>query len=212
MSFSVRPFPGRSARRLGVGIAVLVAACDATPQSVEYVAPAPGTVYDYGTFTNTVTASEGWRVRFTDNRGREGERIALFLTGDPTQPLEVHPAALDSLWPLQIGRELAFPATRGDEVWRWELRVLPGERVTVPAGSFETILVQGVQAPELVRDPSTASTVVHSWWYAPAVNTVVRYRTRYAAGAGEGRVVEGELRAITPPDSAAPAPGGAGAD
>ncbi len=188
-------------------------ACDADPQTAPYVAPAPGTVYDYGQFTNTITSADGWRVRFSDNQGRQAERVGLFLTGDVEEPLQVDPAALDSLWPLKPGREAAFEARRGPEVWRWELRVLEGEEITVPAGTFQTFVVQGVQTPELVRSPQTSATVLHAWWYAPAINSVVRFRTTYLTGPAQGRVVEGELRGITPasatgappPDSLAPA-------
>ncbi len=182
---------------LGCAVLVTVVACDAGPQSAPYVAPTPGTVYDYGQFTNTITAADGWRVRFSDNQGRQAERIGVFLTGDVEEPLQVEAAALDSLWPLEPGREAAFETKRGPEVWRWELRVTEGEEITVPAGTFQTLLVQGVQTPELVRNPQAAATVAYSWWYAPEINSVVRYRTTYMSGPAQGRVVEGELRGIT---------------
>ena len=206
-------FSSLARRRRGMLVAALTlgaGACDAGPEPVPYVAPAPGTVYDYGAFTNTVTSSDGWRVRFTDNQGRQAERVGLFLTSDPAEPLEVAPAALDSLWPLELGRELAFRVKRGPETHRWEFRVMAGERVTVPAGTFETVVVQGVQAPELVRSPQTAATVLNSWWYAPSVNAVVRFRTTYLSGPGQGRVVEGELRSIRTAGAAPAGDGGAG--
>lgn len=195
----------RAARRrvrrpaaLLVGVLALgIAACDLGPPEAPYVAPTPGTVYDYGDFTNTIVSSDGWRVRYSDNHGREAERIGVFLTGDPREPLQVPPAVLDSLWPLRPGHETAFQVRRGPEVWRWELRVLPvEEEVTVGAGRYRTIVVQGVQTPELVRSPQVAGAVLHSWWYAPEAEAVVRFRTTYLAGPAQGRVVEGALRGI----------------
>lgn len=192
------------AAALAAALALGASACDLGPPEAPYVAPAPGTVYDYGDFTNTIVSSDGWRVRYSDDRGREGERVGLFLTGDVVEPLQVDPAVLDSLWPLRPGHETAFQVRRGPEVWRWELRVLPvEEEVNVGAGRYRTIVVQGVQTPELVRSPRAASTVMHSWWYAPEAKTVVRFRTTYLAGPGQGRVVEGALRGIT---SGGPAP------
>jgi len=198
--------PGIPAALLAAALALGASACDLGPPEAPYVAPAPGTVYDYGDFTNTIVSADGWRVRYSDNLGREGERIGLFLTGDLAEPLQVDPAVLDSLWPLRPGHETAFQVRRGPEVWRWELRVLPvEEEVTVGAGRYRTIVVQGVQTPELVRSPRTASTVMHSWWYAPEAKTVVRFRTTYLAGPGQGRIVEGALQGIGAAD-APPAP------
>lgn len=199
---------------LAGAVAIGVTACDLGPPEAPYVEPSPGTVYDYGDFTNTIVSADGWRVRYSDNHGRQGERIGVFLTGDPREPLQVESAVLDSLWPLRPGHETAFRVRRGPEVWRWELRVLPvEEEVTVGAGRYRTIVVQGVQTPELVRSPRTAAAVLHSWWYAPDVEAVVRFRTTYLAGPAEGRVMEGALQSIRQADDTPTvAPSAAGTD
>jgi hypothetical protein len=51
-----------------------------------YVAPAVGTVYHYVGFRNTILASDGWRVRFADDSGRQATRVGLFITDDPLVP------------------------------------------------------------------------------------------------------------------------------
>ncbi|HEU4631115.1 MAG TPA: hypothetical protein VFS08_15295 [Gemmatimonadaceae bacterium] len=176
---------------------------------VAYRTPVPGTVYDYGTFTNRITAVDGWRTSYVDDRGREGRRVALFITEDPRRPLVVDSVAVDSLWPLRLGHGATVLAHQGEEVYRWEFRVLDTTTVTVPAGTFRTIVVEGTQLPELVRVPQAATSAVHTWWYGPTLGAVVRFRSVYLTGPSAGRRFEGELRAIRAPgaaDSAAAQP------
>ncbi|HEY0972783.1 MAG TPA: hypothetical protein VGE02_17565 [Gemmatimonadales bacterium] len=186
---------------------VAAGACDYPAQSAAYVAPEPGTVYDYGDFTNTVTAVDGWRTTFVDDQGREARRIGLFITEDPRRPLSVDSVALDSLWPLELGRKVQMKARQGEEVYKWEFSVLDTVTVQVPAGRFTTLVVEGVQTPELVRSPEAASTVLHTWWFAPEANAVVRFQSTYLMGPATGRRFEGQLRAIRHQ----PAPGDSGA-
>jgi hypothetical protein len=213
-----RPSPSRSAspgarRRALLALGALglaLAACEEAPPPAPYVAPALGTTYDYGTFTNTVTKVEGWRTTFTDDKGREGQRIALFIEEDPRRPLVVDLAALDSLWPLQLGRRVALKTQLGDELFRWEFAVLDTTTVQVEAGTFRALVVEGIHTPELIRDPRQASTRLYTWWYAPEANAVVRVETTYLAGPGQGQRHTATLRGIRAPgagDSAAKAGG-----
>lgn len=208
----VRRGPAAALAALACAAAIGCAADDGVA-AAPYVAPPPGTVYDYGDFSNTVTASDGWRTTYTDDRGREGRRVALFMTEDPSRPITVEPAALDSLWPLRLGRRVTLRTMRGEERDRWEFSVLDTATVTVPAGTFQAIVVEGVQTPELVHSPEAATSVVHTWWYAPEVAAVVQFQSAYVMGPAVGRRVEGRLQAVRGPgtasaaaDSAAAAP------
>ena len=196
----------RAAALAGVAcVAVVggVAGCGHAPEPAPYVAPAPGTVYDYGDFTNTVTSVDGWRTAYVDNLGREGSRLALFITEDPTRPVAVDSAALDSLWPLTLGHEVTLHAQQGEERHRWVFRVLDTATVEVPAGKFAAYVVEGVQTPELVRSPEAAGSVVHTWWYAPDARAVVRFESAYLLGPAAGRRFEGTLKGIRAPGAAA---------
>lgn len=187
-----------SARPAGValGLAMLAACGSGAMDPAPYVAPAPGTVYDYGTFSNTVTAADGWRTQFVDDGGRGGSRLALFITEDPSAPVDVPPVALETLWPLKLRNQVRMQARVGEEVYHWEFRVLDTATVTVEAGTFRTYVVEGMHVPELVRDPQAASTTLHTWWYAPEAEAVVRFESSYLGGPATGRRVGGELRAI----------------
>ncbi|HET7274848.1 MAG TPA: DUF3108 domain-containing protein [Longimicrobiaceae bacterium] len=167
-----------------------------------YVAPTSGTTYFYEGLSNTITAVDGWRTEFTDGQGREGARLALFITDTPQQPVEVDSATLGDLWPLDVNNTSVVKVHRGPEVWRLDFRVTRTQNITVPAGTFDTYVVQAVETPELVRDPQSASTAMYTWWYAPEVAAVVRFRTSYLTGPATGRVVESSLNRIELPQQA----------
>jgi hypothetical protein len=182
-----------------VGLAGLTA-CSGPPPAIAYSAPAPGTVYDYGDFTNTITAVDGWRTTYVDDRGRTARRVALFITENPQRPLDVDSVALGSLWPLRLGAATTVRTRAGEEVYRWKFRVVDTTTVTVPAGTFAATVVEGIEVPELVHAPQQASSVLNTWWYAPAARAVVRFESTYLTGPVQGRRVIGELKAIrTPP-------------
>jgi hypothetical protein len=170
------------------------------PEPAPYVAPEIGTVYHYEGTTNTITAVDGLRTHFVDGQGRQGSRLALFIADDPREPAEVAADQLSAIWPLEVGKESVITVNRGPEIWEWEVRVSKIETITVPAGTFETYVVQAVEAPQLVRSPDQTSTASYTWWYAPEVEAVVRFRTTYLGGPATGRVIESGLVRIERPD------------
>jgi hypothetical protein len=182
-------------------VAVWVAAsvACAEPQTLgpaPYVSPTVGTVYTYAGFRNTVLASNGWRVRFADDNGRQATHVALFITDDPKQASQLDSAALASLWPLENGKQITLTTHAGSDLWRWMFHVMGQAQVAVPAGTFDTYVVQAVQRPENFTDPKKQTTTAYTWWYAPAVATVVQFETRYYSGPMAGQVMRSVLRSI----------------
>ena len=187
--------------------ATAAAACSQRGASLPpapYVAPAVGTVYRYAGFSNTVVGAEGMRTRFVDDSGRQGLRVGLFLSDDPQHPSEVDSARLAELWPLDTGKQVTVVVRNGPSAWRWMFKVVGVQRVRVPAGEFQTYLVQAVQRPEPMPDPKTATVVGYTWWYAPSIAAVVRFKTSYFGGPAAGRVFASELRAVERPTAATP--------
>lgn len=162
-----------------------------------YTAPEPGTVYEYSGLKNSIVSVDGWRTHYKDGRGREGVRIAHFITDDPSRPITVDTTELKQLWPLRLGKETKVTVKRGDEVWEWEFRVVGTEMVFVPAGEYMTYIVQAVESPKLVRDPKSAYSASYSWWYAPRANAVVKFKTTYLSGPATGREFGSELEGIS---------------
>lgn len=175
---------------------VVLAGCKPDVPPMPYAPPPVGTLYDYGAQTNTITSVNGWRTSYRDNVGREGTRVGLFITEDPRRPFTIDSAAMGGLWPLRLGEQAVVTVKRDGEVYRWDFNVTDTATITVPAGTFSTFIVQGVERPELVHDPATAVTVSNQWWVAPPHNTVVRFVSTYVTGPAAGRQVVGELKAV----------------
>jgi len=176
--------------------ALPLAACEPDVPPMPYTPPPVGTVYDYGGQTNTITKVDGWRTAYRDNLGREGSRLGLFITEDPRHPFSGDEVAIGELWPLRLGQQTVVTVKRDSEEFRWDFDVTDTATITVPAGTFSTFIVQGVERPTLVRNPRTAVTVSNRWWVARPNNAVVRFVSTYLTGPAAGRQVVGELTAI----------------
>ena len=53
-----------------------------------------------------------------------------------------------------------------------------------------------VGEPVLTRNPKGAVSSINTWWYAPELNAVTRFRTTYSAGPTAGRTYESILEKI----------------
>lgn len=198
----------RLANRRGAAAAlatlVFTTSCKSPPLGpAPYVPPPVGTVYRYSGFTNTVLAADGWRVRFADQKGREGLRVGVFITDDPKQPSTIDSAALAKLWPLRTGTQTIVLARRNRDVARWLFKVVGQQFVGVPAGTFQAYVVQAVVRPEELKDPRNQTTIGFTWWYAPTINAVVRFETTYFSGAATGHAVASSLEAVEAPGQVA---------
>jgi hypothetical protein len=183
---------------ISLSIAAAIAAC-AEPKTLgpaPYVAPAVGTVYNYAGFKNTVLASDGWRVRFADDSGRQATHVAVFITDDPKQASTIDSAALAGLWPLETGKQATVMMRAGSYTSRWMFHVMGQQQVAVPAGTFDTYVVQAVQRPEDFTDPKKQTIFAFTWWYAPTIAAVVKFETRYYSGPQSGHVVQSVLQSV----------------
>jgi hypothetical protein len=183
-------------------LAVVAAAPARAQVPAAYKAPPPGTVYHYRGATNRIVSTDGWRVTYVDHLGRTGARIGTFLVEDPTRPVRVERGGLERFWPLRRGTETSFRIVQDPLAWRWHGRVTDTATVRVPAGRFFTYVVQTVQESEIARK-GEATTVMNVFWYAPALDAVVRYRTTYLSGPAAGRRVTDELVRVEAPSSGA---------
>jgi hypothetical protein len=179
--------------------ALMVIAGCSSPKGLDpapYVPPAIGTVYQYVGFKNVVLSSEGWRVRFADDKGRRATRVGVFMTDDPDTPSQIDTATLARFWPLADGKKASLRMVSGAYVSRWEFNVVGQAQVAVPAGVFETYVVQAVQRPDSVTDADKQTVFAYTWWYAPEVAAVVKFETTYYSGPARGQVVRSMLESI----------------
>lgn len=87
---------------------------------------------------------------------------------------------LGRLFPLQKGKAVSFTRRWAGQAWRDRIEVLGTERVTVPAGTFDTYVL--LRRSELVGKDWRAE---QRTWYAPELGWVVKFEGYNNAGAGE---------------------------
>jgi hypothetical protein len=191
--------PPRSRALLCGVAAVSLVSCDLQRKPLgpaPYIPPPVGSKLQYVGFSNVVVSADGWKVRFADDQGRQGLRAGVFITGDSAEIASVDSTDLSHLWPLKTGNEVVMHTRRGRESIRWMFKVVGQALIDVPAGTFQTYVVQAVERPEKFTDPKTQTTLAFTWWFAPAINAVVRFETTYVSGAEKGRVVASTLKTI----------------
>jgi hypothetical protein len=140
---------------------------------IAFHCPAPGTVVQYSSgVTLTFAGANGFRCAYTDQSGYTAEKIAAF--GDDAKLLD----GLSKLWPLKIGREQRMTINVSGGFATDRFTVLREESVSVPAGTFDTLVV------EQIEDAGTRS-VKRVYWFATALGVIVK--SRYAELSDTGR-------------------------
>ncbi len=131
--------------------------------------------------TDVVTTGDTYRVESVNGFDavmrnlRTGNRFgvhALVLAGSSVgNVLQYDRAAPESLWPLSVGKSTSFDAHREHQVWQVEVSVTGTERVVVPAGTFDTFVIQ--KRERGIGHNSYRGTT--TYWYAPIVGSPVKY-------------------------------------
>jgi TIR domain len=87
------------------------------------------------------------------------------------------PREAQKIWPLAAGKQVVFVATRGDKSWRNTIRVLHRETISIPAGTFETYVVEREE-----RGLTHHFDGVYTYWFAPSVGMIVKSSLRVVEG------------------------------
>lgn len=165
------------------GVAAVAAAqAPATPRTkrgpalppAPFVQPEIGTVYRYEGFSNRITGGNGLTTMYADQRNQGGARFGVFFNDNITDRLAYSEDTLATLFPLSVGKRVEFGVSRGDLAWLFVARVVDTETIRTPAGTFDTYVVETIEAPKRTRSPAVARTRISTYWYAPSVRNVVR--------------------------------------
>jgi len=87
---------------------------------------------------------------------------------------------LGQLFPLQVGKAVSFTRRWAGQAWRDRIEVQTTERITVPAGTFDTFVLLRVSEQENSDWRAEQRT-----WYAPDLGWVVKFEGYNNKGAGE---------------------------
>ena len=183
----------------GLTLALVAAAPRAIAASYDFHCPAPGTVVEYNSgVTLTFTGRDGFRCTYTDEAGVTVEKYAGF--GDDVAMLN---AGLDRLWPLSLGAEqiLTVPGlsasstTFGSVTERFT--VMTGETISVPAGKFDTVVIEQEEAVS----GNNGHNAKRTFWYAPDLGVVIKstflsIREPRFAQSTPARILPGDYMAV----------------
>jgi hypothetical protein len=87
---------------------------------------------------------------------------------------------MGQLFPLQTGKTVSFTRRWAGKAWRDRIEVTGAERLTVPAGTYDTYIL--LRRSEQVGSDWSAEQRV---WYAPDLGWVVKFEGYNNRGAGE---------------------------
>lgn len=168
---------GAVMRRILILLAVLVwylsVSVHAQPMTGEFRYPPVG--------TDVVTTGDTFRVESVNGfdavlrnmrTGRTfGVHAQIFAGGTVGNVLQYDRAAVEALWPLSVGKTVSVDAHRENQVWNVEIKVVRVERITVPAGTFDTFVIEQ-------RERGTGHNTYRGTttrWYVPELGTPVKY-------------------------------------
>ena len=87
---------------------------------------------------------------------------------------------LGQIFPLEVGKAVHFTRRWGGQAWRDSIEVSAVERITVPAGTFDTFVL--LRNSEQIGSDWRAE---QRSWYAPDLGWVVKFEGYNNRGAGE---------------------------
>ena len=170
------------------GLAPGVPAAGAQPLELE---PAPFKALPEGTFMVWENLDNGKKVQGVVGRtqglivswiweGRSFSSFAHICMDCVAAGVPPDGGLLGQLFPLQVGKAVTFTRRWAGEAWRDRIEVLTAERVTVPAGDFDTYVL--LRVSEQVNGDWRAE---QRTWYAPELGWVVKFEGYNNKGAGE---------------------------
>lgn len=167
---------------------------------IAFHCPAPGTVVHYNTGADiTFSSDHGFRCAYTDGSGRVAEKFAAFA--DDEKFLD---AGLKKLWPMKVGTEQSFAINVSGTYLAERYTVLRRESVTIPAGTFDTFIVEWDEKGRGLNGVGEFG-ATRLFWYAPALGLVIKSTARITgtnnAGLEGGAASGGDYQAtriVTP--------------
>jgi len=172
---------------LGVGVATAqIERPELAP--APFQAPAEGARFVFEDLASGKTqsgrfgATEGMLTSFTWD-GREAASLTSFCA-DCALGLPNDGGPLAGLFPLRVGHGIRFTRRHRGRTWQDDILVTATERLTVPAGTFDTFIVR--RRSELQDGDWWAE---QRNWYAPSLGWVVKLEGK----ASDGRVEAWQL-------------------
>jgi hypothetical protein len=139
-------------------------------------APAGTTIYtaDNGYFD--IVAADDMLVTTINKVGAITHRFGLFAPYWIESQVDAR--AVERVWPLSVGKETSYILSHNGSSWQETMKVVRTERVTVPAGTFDTYVVER----HSLGTGSNYFDGTRTYWYAPSVGFMVKFDIKIKAG------------------------------
>jgi hypothetical protein len=144
---------------------------------VSFAAPAVGTRFQSSNGYFQVTSVEGMHVTTVNaaNRTANWEAGFLYLSNRADR------WKIESIWPLEPGKSTTYEEhAANSDTWRHTVTVLRRETIRIPAGSFDTMVVE--ERIESLTAAQGNLDVTKTYWYAPTAKWPVKRNMVQRAG------------------------------
>jgi hypothetical protein len=131
----------------------------------------------------TTEGVDGVDVVTVDERHHRVIRPAAFF--EPREGAQYDRRAVERFWPIQLGKQVRFVESAGNERWLHVMTAVRVETVSVPAGVFRTFVVERTMQRMGEGPRSIAS---YTYWYAPKAGAIVK--TELRPGNGRAAITE----------------------
>jgi hypothetical protein len=168
---------------------------DASTGGAPFAPAPPGTIVYTNDGYIAVVATDDMLVTTINAAGAIDHRFGLLLSTPIERDLDAR--AAERIWPLAVGKETTLVLSRDSQSWRITLKVLRIENVTLPAGTFETYVVER-------HDQGMGSNYyegIRTFWYAPSTGTIVKFDYTHKAGTRSQDLVPWEAVRIVRPSA-----------
>lgn len=132
-----------------------------------------------GSYTNslgntlTVRRVDGLKVTFVNQNGAEFTSHAMLYSDNPkVRGNDAVAAAIDQLFPLELGKTVEAWVYNADWAWQLQWKVARRETITTPVGRFDAWLIEHTESAIGAGYIGRSDT-----WYAPALGWNVRYKS-----------------------------------
>jgi len=150
---------------------------DAAKNAVAFAAPDLETRYlisSGGYFQ--VSAVDGMSVTTVN----AANATTTWFGGLISAPRGTDKAAVEAIWPLEIGKTVTFLEQSGKDAWCHTVSILRAEPINVPAGKFDTIVV--AERLQSLRPEQGNLDVTRTYWYAPTARWAVKRSVKQVSG------------------------------
>jgi hypothetical protein len=149
---------------------------DEAAKAVAFAPPALETRYLVNNGYYQVASVDGMTVTTVN----ASNRTYTWLAGMIYAPNAMDKASVEAIWPLEIGKRVTFLERSGKDAWCHTIDTLRAESIDVPAGSFETIVLE--EQIKSVEPAQGNLDVRRTYWYAPAAHWTVKKEVKQIAG------------------------------